>query len=73
MNGTVLLVVLAGLIVSARTRLNAVVLGQPVSVPVLWLVAAAVVLLLAALVLLLIRSAARNGAFLYLRPRMVNQ
>jgi hypothetical protein len=44
-----------------------------VSVPVLWLVAAAVVLLLAALVLLLIRSAARNGAFLYLRPRMVNQ
>lgn len=70
MNGTVLLVVLAGLIVSARTRVNAAVLGQPVSVPVLWLVFAAVVLLLAALVLVLLRLLVRDG--LRLRPRMVN-
>jgi hypothetical protein len=46
-NGTVLLVVLAALVVSARTRLNAVVLGQPASVPVLWLIAAVAVLALA--------------------------
>jgi hypothetical protein len=50
-----LALVLLGLVVSARTRLNAVVLGQPVSVPVLWLVAAAVVLALAAVVLVLLR------------------
>ena len=58
------------LVVSARTRLNATVLGQPVSVPVLWLVAAAVVLAMAALVLWLIRSAVRDGGFWRLRPRM---
>jgi hypothetical protein len=69
-NGAGLLVVLAALIVSARTRVNARVLGQPVSMPVLWLVAAAVVLLLAALVLVLLRLLVRDG--LRLRPRMVN-
>lgn len=61
---------LLGLIVSARIRLNTVILGQPVSVPVLWLVFAAVVLLLAALVLVLLRLLLRDG--LRLRPRMVN-
>jgi len=60
---------LLGLIVSARTRLNAVVVGQPVSVPVLWLVFAAVVLALAALVLVLARLLVRDG--LRLRPRVV--
>ena len=60
----------AGLIVSAQTKLHAVLLGQPVSVPVLWLVAAAMVLGLAALVLYLIRSILRDGGF-RLRPRMV--
>ena len=70
MNGAVFLVVLAGLIVSAKTRLNAVVLGQPVSVPVLWLVAATMVLTLAALVLYLLRSILRDGGLL-LRPRTV--
>jgi len=65
-----LLVVLAGLILSARTRVNAIVLGQPVSVPVLGLVFAALVLLLAALVLVLLRLLVRDG--LRLRPRMVN-
>lgn len=58
-----------GIVVSAQTRLNAVVLGQPVSVPVLWLVFAAVVLALATLVLVLARLLLRDG--LRLRPRMV--
>jgi hypothetical protein len=64
-----LVLILLGLVVSARIRLNAVVLGQPVSVPVLWLVFAAVVLALAALVLVLARLLLRDG--LRLRPRMV--
>lgn len=70
MNGTVPLVVLAILIVSARTRVNAIVFGQPVSMPVLWLVAAALVLLLAALVLVLLRLLLADG--LRIRPRMTN-
>lgn len=72
MNGTVLLVVLAVLVVSARTRLNAVVLGQPVSVPVLWLIAAAVVFALAVAVLWLLRGAVRDGGWLRLRPVVMN-
>jgi hypothetical protein len=59
------LLALIGLIVSARTRLTGVVLGQPVSIPVLWLVAAAVVLLLAALVLILARLLLRDGLRLH--------
>jgi hypothetical protein len=59
-----------GLLVSARTRIAAVILGQPVSVPVLGVVALAVVLVLAAVVLYLLRSIARDGG-LRLRPRMV--
>ena len=62
--------VFIGLLVSARTRLNAVILGQPVSIPVLWLVAAAVLLALTGCVLLLIRNGARNG-WLRLRPVLV--
>jgi hypothetical protein len=62
---------LFALIVSAYARINAVVLGQHVSVPVIGLVAVALVLALAALVLVLIRSILRDRAFLYLRPRMV--
>ena len=46
---------------SAQARLNAVILGQPVSVPVLGLVALAVVLALATAVLWLLRSAFRDG------------
>jgi uncharacterized membrane protein (DUF106 family) len=64
------LLVLLGLIVSAQARLNAVLLGQHVSVPVLGLVAVAVVLALAAVVLALVRTIVRDRAFLYLRPRM---
>jgi hypothetical protein len=62
------MLVLLGLIVSARTRLTATALGAPVSVPVLWLVALALVLALAALVLFLLRSILRDGGML-LRPR----
>ncbi len=73
MRGEPLLLVLAfvSLVVSAQARLNAVILGQPVSVPVLGIVALAVVLLLAAAVLWLLRSAFRDGGFLRLRPRVV--
>ena len=62
--------IVLGLIVSARTRLAGTVLGQPISVPALWLAFAAVVLLLAALVLVLLRLLIRDG--LRLRPTVVN-
>ena len=62
-----LVIALLGLIVSARARLSAVILGQPVSVPVLWLVAAAIVLVLAVLVLWILRGIIRDGG-LWLRP-----
>ena len=65
-----LAIVLTVLVVSAKTRLNAIVLGQPVSVPVLWLAAAVVVLLLTAVVLYLLGSILRDGSLL-LRPRTV--
>jgi hypothetical protein len=65
----VVLVFLA-LVVTAQTRLNAVVMGQPVSVPVLWLIAAIVMLLLAVVVLVLVRLLLADG--LRLRPKPVN-
>ncbi len=71
MNPLLLVLAFAGLLASAQARLNAVVLGQPVSVPVLGIVALAVVLLLAAAVLYLLQSAFRDGGFLRLRPRVV--
>jgi hypothetical protein len=70
-NPLLLIVAFAGLLASAQARLNAVILGQPVSVPVLGLVALAVVLALAAAVLWLLRSAFRDGGFLRLQPRVV--
>jgi hypothetical protein len=63
------LLVVAGVITSAFTRLNAVILGRAVSVPWLGVVAAAVVLLLAVAVLWLVRQLLRDG--LRLRPRVV--
>ena len=71
MNPLLLVLAFAGLLASAQARLNAVILGQPVSVPVLGIVALAVVLLLAAAVLYLVRSIARDVGLL-LRPRVVN-
>ena len=56
-----------GLIISAHERLTAVILGQPVSIPWIGIIAALVALVLAVLVLLLLRSLLRDG--LRLRPR----
>jgi hypothetical protein len=58
-----------GLVTSAQTRLTLTVVGMPVSVPVLGIIALAVVLALAAAVLVLLRLLVRDG--LNLRPRMV--
>jgi hypothetical protein len=49
-----------GLAVSAQTRLNAVVLGQHFSIPVLGLIFAVLILVLAVAALLLARSLARE-------------
>jgi len=65
-----LVLVLLGLVASARIRLSGVIFGQPVSVPLLWLVFAAVVLILAAIVLVLLRLLLREG--LRLRPVVVS-
>ena len=51
---TVFLLIAAGLVVAARTRLNAILFGQPVSIPWLGIAAAVIVLILAALVLYLV-------------------
>ncbi len=67
-----LVLAFTGLVVSAQARLSAVILGQPVSVPVPGIVALAVVLLLTAAVLWLLRSAFRDGGFWRLRPRVVS-
>ena len=64
-----LLLALLGLVVSARIRLTGVIFGQPVSVPVLGLVAVVVVLVLAVMLLWLLRTILRDG--LRLRPRAV--
>lgn len=58
---TAFLLVLAGLIVSAHARLNAILFGQPVSIPWLGLIFAVLILALIALTLHLIRSIARDG------------
>lgn len=50
-----------GLIASTWTRINAVVLGRPVSVPVIGVVVLALLLVLAAAVLWLVRSLLREG------------
>ena len=51
MNGYALIAGLLGLIAIAQAKLNAVVLGRPVSVPVLGLIAVIITLVLAALVM----------------------
>ena len=71
MNPLLLVLAFVSLLASAQAKLNAVILGQPVSVPVLGIVALAVVLLLVAAVLYLLRSIARDVRLL-LRPRVVN-
>jgi hypothetical protein len=66
-----LAVALLGLVVSARIRLTGIVLGQPVSIPVLGIVALVLALGLAAVVLVLLRLLVRDG--LRLRPRPVTR
>jgi hypothetical protein len=58
--------VLIGLIISGCTKLNAVILGQPVSIPPLLLVAIIVILALAIGLLWILRALIRDG--LQLRP-----
>ena len=69
MNIYTLAAALLGLIALAKAKLNATVVGLPVSIPVLGLIAVIVALVLAAAVLYLLRSLVRDG--LNLRPRMV--
>lgn len=64
-----LVFILLGLVASARIRLSGVILGQPVSVPLLGIVAAIVLLAVTALVLVLLRLLLAEG--LRLRPRVV--
>ena len=68
MNVQILAAMLFALFVSARTHVTMTVLGTPVVIPVLWLIAAAMVLGLAITVLVLIRSGVRDGGWLRLRP-----
>jgi hypothetical protein len=65
------LAVVVVVIVSAYARVNAVLLGQHFSVPVIGIVALAVVLVLVLMVLWLIRSIVQDGGFLFLRPTVV--
>jgi hypothetical protein len=58
-----------GVFWSSTVKLHAVIFGQPVQVPVLWLIGAAVVLALAGFVLLLIRNGRTEG-WLRLHPDM---
>ena len=60
---------LLGLIGAARYRLNAVVLGQPVSIPWLAIAAAVILSLLAASVLFLLLRLLRDGLRLSPYPR----
>jgi hypothetical protein len=55
-----ILLVVVGVAVSAQARLNATVLGQHFSVPVLGLIFAVLILTLAVVALLLARSLARE-------------
>lgn len=61
--------VVLGVIVSAYTKLNGVILGRPVSVPLLMLVGAVVLLALAVVLAAIIREILRDGG-LRLYPAM---
>ena len=57
--------VVAGVIASAFTRLNAVILGRPVTVPLLLLVFAVVLLALAVVLAAIVRVILRDGLRFY--------
>ena len=67
---TFLLLAFLGLVISAHERLNAVILGRPVSVPWIGLIAVLVALVLAVMVLFLLRSLVRDGLRLRPHPRI---
>lgn len=69
MNLIVAVLGIFGIGISAQTRVNAVLLGQPVSVPVLGIIAIIIALLMLAAVLFLARLLIRDG--LRLRPGSV--
>lgn len=58
---TIPVIVVLGVIVSAYTRLNGVILGRPVSVPLLMLVGAVVLLALAVVLAAIVRGILRDG------------
>ena len=55
------LLVVLGVIASAFTKLNAVILGRPVTIPVLMLVFAVVILALAVVLAAIVRGIVRDG------------
>lgn len=57
--------VVIGVIASAFTKLNGVILGRPVSVPLLMLVAAVLILALAVVLAAIVRLIIRDGLQLY--------
>lgn len=57
---TLPLLIVAGVVASAYTKLNAVILGRPVSVPLLMLVAAVVVLALVVVLAAIVRQLIRD-------------
>ena len=61
--------VVVSLIVSAYTKLNAVILGRPVSVPLLGLIFATVLLTLAVVLAWIVRTLIRDGLRLSPYPR----
>lgn len=71
MNPVTLALAVLGLIASTWTRINAVILGLPVSVPVIGVIALILVLVLAVAVLWLLRALIRDGLRLSPHPRTV--
>lgn len=65
------LLIVVSLIASTWTRINAVILGRPVSVPVIGVIALVVVLALVVAVLWLLRSVMRPGFRSSPHPRTV--
>lgn len=72
MNPLTLVLAFVALVGSTWTRINAVVLGRPVSVPVIGVIALVVVLTLTVAVLVLLRSVMRPGFRSSPYPRTVS-
>ena len=57
--------VVLGVIASAFTKLNAIILGRPVTIPLLMLVAAVLILALAVVLAAIVRLILRDGLRFY--------